>query len=265
MFVHSSSRFVDQVFSNLIGSSLKPTLFVFLALAFAQNAWSADLSGAEIVAKADNIRFPQEGFQVLIKVSSVEDGGGDEDRLTYQVLSKGNDRTVVLTREPPSERGQMLLMRDKDLWVFLPNISQPVRLPLSQRLTGQVANGDLARANFKGDYDATVTGEEACEDNTCYVLDLTAARKGVTYSKVKYWVRKDNYYPHRAEFYSKSEKLLKSAMYSEFKELGGSIRPTRLTLTDALKGGVSVMDYSKMKKRKLADKIFTKQYLQKLQ
>jgi len=29
---------------------------------------------------------------------------------------------------------------------------QPIRLSLSQRLTGQVANGDLARANFAGDY-----------------------------------------------------------------------------------------------------------------
>jgi len=31
-----------------------------------------------------------------------------------------------------------MLMRGRDLWVFLPNVSQPVRLSLSQRLTGQV-------------------------------------------------------------------------------------------------------------------------------
>ena len=43
-----------------------------------------------------------------------------------------------------------MLMRGNDLWVFLPSVSQPVRLSLSQRLTGQVANGDLARANFSG-------------------------------------------------------------------------------------------------------------------
>ena len=32
---------------------------------------------------------------------------------------------------------------------FMPT-SQPVRISLAQRLTGQVANGDLARANFAG-------------------------------------------------------------------------------------------------------------------
>lgn len=36
--------------------------------------------------------------------------------------------------------------------MFMPDVSQPVRLSLAQRLTGQVANGDLARANFASDY-----------------------------------------------------------------------------------------------------------------
>ena len=45
-------------------------------------------------------------------------------------------------------------MKGHDLWIFLPTVSQPVRLSMSQRLTGQVANGDLARANFAGDYTA---------------------------------------------------------------------------------------------------------------
>ena len=75
-------------------------------------------------------------------------------------MSRGNDYTVVLTEEPAAERGQALLMRERDLWIFLPAVSQPVRLSLSQRLTGQVANGDLARANFAGDYTATLDGRE---------------------------------------------------------------------------------------------------------
>ena len=67
----------------------------------------------------------------------------------YRVLSKGNENSIVMTTEPASERGQILLMKGRDLWIFMPSVSQPVRLSLSQRLTGQVANGDLARANFQ--------------------------------------------------------------------------------------------------------------------
>jgi hypothetical protein len=55
----------------------------------------------------------------------------------YRAFSKGNDNTVVLVTEPVPEHGQIILMRGRDLWVFLPSVSQPVRLSLSQRLIGQ--------------------------------------------------------------------------------------------------------------------------------
>ena len=56
--------------------------------------------------------------------------------------------SIIMVTEPASDRGQILLLKGHDLWIFLPAVSQPVRLSLAQRLTGQVANGDLARANF---------------------------------------------------------------------------------------------------------------------
>ena len=34
-----------------------------------------------------------------------------------------------MTIEPASERGQIMLMKGHDLWIFLPSVSQPVRLP----------------------------------------------------------------------------------------------------------------------------------------
>ena len=46
----------------------------------------------------------------------------------------------------------------------------------------------------------------------------------------------------------------------------GRPRPTRLVMEDALKsGGQSILDYSAMKLRDLPDKVFTKDYLKKLE
>ena len=101
----------------------------------------------------------------------------------YKVMSRGNENTIVLTESPASERGQALLMRGRDLWIFMPTVSQPVRLSLSQRLTGQVANGDLARANFAGDYTAALAGKKSVDGEDAWVLDLTAAGRGVTYAR----------------------------------------------------------------------------------
>lgn len=159
-----------------------------------------------------------------------------------------------------------MLMKGRDLWVFMPNVSQPVRLSLSQRLTGQVANGDLARANFTGDYVPRLLRTEVLDGDRYYVLELNAVDRGVTYNKVIYWVKQSNYWPHKAEFYSLSNRLLKTCRYENFQTMVGKPRPTRLVMEDALRQGErSVLQYSSMKLRDLPDKVFTKDYLKKLE
>lgn len=237
-------------------------LLLTTLLLFGQIAMAAD--AVKIVKEADNIRFPDEPFQISVYITS-HSADSDPDEREYQVLQKGFDKSVVRTLAPASERGSMMLMRESDLWVFLPKVSQPVRLPLSQRLTGQVANGDLARANFSGDYSPELVGEEEIDGEPHHVLELTASRKGVTYHRAKYWVNKANNRPRRVEFYTKSNKLMKVGDYTDYVDMGGVMRPSTLTLKDALtEGDYSVLKYEKLKKRKLQDKIFTKQFLRKL-
>ncbi len=218
-----------------------------------------------ILVKSDAIRFPSEGFQVDIDITNLSSDQEDEKR-KYRILSKGNDNTVVMILEPASERGQIMLMKGRDLWVFMPNVSQPIRLGLAQRLTGQVANGDLARANFSGDYNPRLLRTERVDGEEQYVLELNAVDRGVTYRRVLYWVSKANFQPRKAEFYSLSNRLMKSCTYENFREMAGRQRPTRLAMEDALRGGSrSVLEYHAMRLRDLPDKVFSKDYLKKLQ
>ncbi len=237
---------------------------LLLAFSLTGLAASATTDATAIVAAADNIRFPQDGFQVSVKVATLVPNRSPEFH-EYQVLQNGHEKSVVRTLTPASEAGQVMLMRGADLWVFLPEVSQPVRLPLSQRLTGQVANGDLARANFAGDYKAALVREEVFGGKQCVVLELTAARKGVTYHRVLYWVEKASNRPLKGEFYTLSKRLMKTGLYQDYKDLGGKIRPTKLILIDALKKGEqSVLVYSNLKLRNIPDKFFTKDFLRKL-
>ena len=119
--------------------------------------------------------------------TSASDATSEERK--YRILSKGNENTVVMVTEPASERGQIMLMKGRDLWVFLPSVSQPVRLSLSQRLTGQVANGDLARANFAGDYTPKILRADTIDGEAYHVLELSAVDRGVTYQRVIYWTQ----------------------------------------------------------------------------
>lgn len=223
-----------------------------------------DPQARNLLVKADRIRFPEEPFQVDVLITTHSPGAEPEER-AYRILSRGNDRTLVQTTAPAVERGQILLMRERELWAFLPNLSQPIRLPLAQRLTGQVANGDLARANFAGDYQPSILRQEMVDGEPHTVLQLDAIDKWVTYRSVHYWVNTRSARPLKAQFHAVSGRLLKTAYYRDFEELGGRVRPTRMVVEDALRQGHrSELVYSDMTPRDLPDRLFTKDYLKRL-
>lgn len=237
-----------------------------LLLVSPRTGWTAEGQDnwSDMLANVDRIRFPNGGYQVDVTITTTEQGREPDER-EYRIISKGNSHTLVQTMYPEDERGQILLMRGRELWAFLPNLSQPVRLPLSQRLTGQVANGDLARAGFAGDYEATLTRREKIDGTDYAVLQLTAVDNWVTYRKALLWVHPKTNRPLKAEYYSASGRLLKTCQFQDYRNMSGAMRPARLVIEDALKpGNRSVLEYRDMVERDLPDKIFTKDYLKKL-
>ena len=254
----------ENLLNRLVAAGLLLVLLP-LGLASAVNAEDTDAALAErIVEAADRIRFPQEDFEVQVLITSTAPQRTPEVR-EFEILSKGNENTIVRTTAPPAERGQILLMRGRDLWVYMPNLSQPIRLPLAQRLTGQVANGDLARANFTGDYHPTLLRIEDVDGEAHYVLELNAVERGVTYHRVLYWVHKETFRPHKAEFHAVSGRLLKTAFYEGYQEMLGIERPSRLIMVDAVnEGDRSVLEYSGLKLRDLPSRMFHREYLRRL-
>src|SRR5688500_7756984 len=92
-------------------------LFAGPAIGPAQDPPSAsDPAARSIVEKADLVRFPAEGFQVDVNITTTRKGQRAEGR-KYRVMSKGNENTIVLTLEPASEQGQSMLMKGRDLWI----------------------------------------------------------------------------------------------------------------------------------------------------
>lgn len=118
-----------------------------------------------------------------------------------------------------------------------------------------------------GDYNPKLLRTEKVDGATIITLELTAVDRGVTYSRVLLWVRTSNNAPHKAEFYSLSDKLLKTCVYDEYKTLGGKLRPTRLVMQDALKQGEqSTLEYThRCSCATSPTRCLDKEYLKKLQ
>jgi hypothetical protein len=235
-------------------------LGVLLALATPARGEDAEA----IVRDADLARRPGPSFVWKITITSREarkapavDG--------FEVYVKGTGRTFVKFIAPPRNLGRSLLALDRDLWIYLPEAGKPVRIPFSQRLVGQVANGDIARADYAGDYDATLLGEESVDGVACHVLDLKAKTREVTYAAIKYRVSKEGRRPVKAEFYAGTGTLLKTGVFENFREVAGRLLATRLTLVDAIrKDRVSVLDYGELSLRDLPEKYFNKTYMKTL-
>ncbi|MDD4272880.1 MAG: outer membrane lipoprotein-sorting protein [Desulfobacter postgatei] len=247
-----------KFFFRLMGIAVA-VFFIYSTVASA-NALTAE----KILQNMDAVRNPQSDYRVTAKMVSKKPGKKDKTA-AYEVLMKGQDKTIIKTLEPEMDRGTSLLMLRYDLWVFLQNISKPLRISLQQRLFGEAANGDIARANFSGDYDPILTEEVTIKGKAFYLLDLTAKNEKVTYHKVRLWVMKETFYPLKGEFYAVSGKLLKICYFTNYKNILDRMRPTRLVLDNPLvKGQRTIIDYADMRLDDFQDKIFTKNYMKKL-
>jgi outer membrane lipoprotein-sorting protein len=223
-----------------------------------------DPSADGILNKADDVRSPQSDYTVDVTVTSLKPG--KEPKIAkYEVMVKGKTKTVIKTLAPAVDRGTSMLMIDYDFWVFLPSISKPLRISLQQRLLGEAANGDIARANFSGDYSPKLLKLESIDGVEYHVLELLAKDERVTYHRVVLWVQKENFHPFKAEFYAVSGRILKTATYEDYRQIGGKLRPTRLVLNDPLvRGQRSIIEYSQVTSTALPDRYFTEQHLKKL-
>ena len=211
---------------------------------------------AEALLKhSDTFRNGWPAYVVRVKITDFESGKPDEEHL-YEVSQKGTDKTYVDFMSP-REKGEHLLMLGDDMWVYLPDTSRPVRITPLERLTGDASNGDVARTNYAADYSPGFLRTEKVGAVECYVLDLTAKRKGATYQRILYWLRVPDARPVRAEFYLTSGKHIKSATFDEYAPSSGKELLRRLTLYDEIRhNSHSVLEYSGATPRSLPDKLF---------
>jgi outer membrane lipoprotein-sorting protein len=208
-----------------------------------------------LLKRSDTFRNGWPAYVVRVKITDFESGKPDEEHL-YEVSQKGTDKTYVDFMSP-REKGEHLLMLGDDMWVYLPDTSRPVRITPLERLTGDASNGDVARTNYAADYTPVYLRTEKVGAEDCYVLDLTARRKGSTYQRILYWLRAADARPVKAEFYLTSGKHIKSATFDDYAPVDGRSQLRRMTLYDEIRhNSHSVLDYSGIAPRELPDKLF---------
>ncbi len=220
---------------------------ICLAFFAAENIYAAPANSPErILADADKARGNGPGLIWQINLVSVENGRKQQRSL--EISSKG-DNALARFIAPAKVKGQMLLMRDRNMWFIKPGLRKPVPISPRQKLIGGAANADIASTNYVKDYNIASMVEESCDNQPCYRFELKARNKKVAYDSIRYWVSKEKHLGVKAEFCTKSGKIFKSAIFAYDNEIiaDNKARPfvSRMVITDAvIQNNVTTMLYS---------------------
>jgi len=201
---------------------MKFRLFLCAAMLALSTVTFATDKATDLLQRADGFRATFDTFVVRVKLSNTE-AGHVVDEAEFEVSVK-DDNSLVRFLSVRS-KGQSMLMRGDDMWLFLPAVARPVRITPIQRLLGNVSNGDLARLRYGTDYAATMDGSAVVDGQECDVLDLRARRRAATYQRVRYFVRTSDARPVRAEYFLTSGKQVKRATFSDLREMAGRLGP----------------------------------------
>lgn len=235
---------------------------LFLLVVMGAEIGTAEMDGNDILRQVDANLQPQ-SYEMYRKLINIEPDGTKKEFVLYSV-KKGDDKMVALFLSPASEKGRSTLRLGDNMWLYIPNVGKPIRITSLQSVVGGVFNNsDILRLDYSVEYDALSVADQG----DSYLLELKAKNKAIAYDRLKMWVDKKTLVPTTIECYAVSGMLIKTLYYKESKDFGdGLVRPSVLETESPLyKGYKSVMIYAQLKKRQLADEVFSLNYLARVE
>ncbi len=222
---------------------------LFLAILFSLPFLSPGQSAEEIVDKADS-KFRGTTSYAEMTIEIIRPKWSREMKM--KAWSKGSDYSVSVITSPAKEQGTVFLMREKEVWNYLPTLDRTIKFPPSLMLQNwmgtDLTNDDLVKqSSLVTDYDKKIVGEEDKEGYPCWKIELTPKQDAaVVWGKIILWIDKEEYMEMETDFYDEDQFLVNRMVASEVKTFDGKVLPSKLTVIPVDKPGQStVITYQK--------------------
>jgi len=220
-------------------------------------AWSEQLP-QELLRQSDQARGRRAGIQWTVEIDSIENGRHQQRTLELKAKERNSLARFVA---PAKVKGRKVLMRDRNMWFIKPGLKKPVPISPRQKMMGGASYGDIASTNYAGDYNVASVAQGDVEGEACHQMELVAKNKKVTYAKIRYWISKTRNVGLKAEFFTVSGKVFKSATFDYGNQLShdGEQIPfvSKMTITDAVTPqNVTVLSYRDVEARSVPASTF---------
>jgi len=242
------------------------TITLILMMSWAISVLAQQLSALEIITKMDAVIHAPKDQKMSSTMILIDKNGKEKKRETV-MYQKGDEKRLVRFLSPADQKGISFLSLPNDvMYLYLPAFHKV------RRIASHVKNQSFAGTDFS--YDDLSSFKYAKEYNPkllettakFYILELVPKPKvHKDYSKLKFWVRKDNFYPVKIEHYDKGGKLWKVMERRNIEKKGNYWVSLEMEMKDLKKQHSTKSIVEKVEfDTGLSDKIFTKRNLKKV-
>jgi outer membrane lipoprotein-sorting protein len=153
----------------------------------------------------------------------------------------GNEKALIAITSPKREAGNKTLKINNELWMYLRNTETTIKVPPSMMLQSwngsDFTNDDLVReSSLPDDYTMNIIGEEELDNTLCWKIEMHPKPSApVVWGKLNHWIRKKDYLPTKTEFYNEKGTLMRTMRYSEIRQFGNRIIPSKWEMFNNIK------------------------------
>ena len=161
--------------------------------------------------------------------------------LEMKIWTQGEEKALIVIRNPARERGTATLKVDKNLWNYLPRIKRTIRIPPSMMLASWMGsdftNDDLVKeSSYSKDYTYELVGPS--EEPKGWLVRFTAKPDIVgLWNRFELILSEDARIPIQAKYYDRKDRLARIMHWSDVKVFDGKRIPSRMILIPADKEG----------------------------
>ena len=201
----------------------------------------SQISAGAIVARVKESEAKIRDLTAVARLETVSAGETRKRVFDFSLLRPGKtdktdttDKTVsyrarVRLLEPAEMEGTEFLIhaergKRNQQWAYFPDLDLVRDIPGKSEddpfLGSDITYADLAGGAHLDDLHHRLLGEETVESEPCYVMEGVPKHR-VAYGKLRGFIRKKDFVVVKAEFYSHDGELLKEALLSDVRDLGG--------------------------------------------
>jgi outer membrane lipoprotein-sorting protein len=205
---------------------LLPSLLILIA--FNAYAETPEEKGLAIAVESDRRDQGYGDFTVDLEMV-LKNRHGDESRRKIRVATlegrADGDKSHTIFNEPADVKGTALLtfshkVDDDDQWLYLPALKRVKRITSSNK-SGSFMGSEFAFEDIGSQevekYTYKFLREEACEGQTCLVMERYPVSKYSGYTRQVVWMDKAEYRPLRIDYYDRKGSLLKTLTWKDYK------------------------------------------------